>query len=598
MENRRIAALDLETRGLIEKGKSPDIICASVVSDEFAWCEEWDEHHRQEIISLVNDGYTFVFHNANFDRAVLRSANVQIPRYHDTMIMSYVWQPSNEHSLKAWGEKLKHSKLPKPWAGHYPEEFTEEVRVYCLNDSQLTLKLYDHLRQKLAEDPEAMSLYEDIELPYSVIIQEMERTGLYLDIQKALELGDRLRAKSEQLLSRLQYKFYSIPIGTKKYKKLEPHNSKPHLKFVKKDGDEYIFEEYGVYNPKSGLQTAYVLQQEGWKPTKMTARNAVKTDEDTLEEIMEEPARTIATDIIEYRKLEKLTNSFVMPLTKEHLSDDGFVRGTFNQCVTLTGRLSCSNPNLQNIPKRTELGKEMRAIFTAPKGWKIFDGDLSNIEARVFAYYLWLIRGDDSMAKIFIAREDFHTANSNEWSVDRNAAKTGFFAKLYGSGIGKFARALKLDYVEAKKIMSTIDRKCPSLNSLIADVVATARAQEGVLHTLLGRRLVYPNLFSDDGELRSEAERQVFNALIQGSSADVLKYLSVDSMPIVRKYHAVTAAAVHDEYIGYVPECFATDLVQSMTYRWSNSSILTIPGKGYIPVVAEFQAADSWIEAH
>lgn len=601
MGNQQNISVDLETKGFITKGVVPDIVCVSVYGEEISFCQPWNADTKALLLELAQN-FTFIFHNNSFDRAVLRGHGIIVPNFEDTMIMSYVWEPDSEHSLASWGDRLDCPKLTQPWSGKYPTEWTPELEAYCLRDAELTYKLYSHLVMQFEVDPVAWNVYKLIELPYSIVIQEMERIGLYLDLSKMQAVKDELNKQLKVVSDSLTSQFPRVLQETVVYKTMDK-NKRTNLEFVEErdigEGKkEYVFNVYGAFNPNSARQVADVLQQAGWKPKKKTAKGAVKTDESTLEEIQEEPAATIATQIIEYKELNKAVTGFVEPLAGEHVSKDGFVRGKFNQCAVITGRLSSSNPNLQNIPRRGELGKKMRAVFTAPEGWSLFDGDLSNIEARMVAYFMWLIHDDDSLARVFIEGKDFHSSNSEAWGVNRDAAKTVFFAKIYGAGIGKISKSLRCTYPEAKAIVKTIDTKCPALQNLIDDVIFTARDSGGILHTLLGRRLVYVDLLSDIEAFSKRAERQVFNALIQGSSADVLKVLTLDSMSLIRDHDACVAAAVHDELLGYVPNQSSEALVYNLSKRWSSSDLLMIPGKGKIPITTEFKVADCWLAAH
>jgi DNA polymerase-1 len=508
------------------------------------------------------------------------------------MIMSYIWQPSYNHSLSFWGDILGCPKLPKPWEGDYPTDCSNELLEYNKIDSLVTLKLFYHLMELLKSDKAAWGLYLNVELPYSLIIQEMESTGLYYDIESAQIIRSETTSRIADILNNCRGLVNRVPGRVTKYKNAKKSLSDD-IKYIEErvDGGEtyYYYQKYEDFNPNSTEHITYAMSKlYGWKPESFTPTGKAKCDESVLEGCDNE----IAKLSLEYKKLDKIVSTFIEPLA-EFSDKNGVIRSSFNQCVTVTGRLSSSKPNIQQIPRKGDLGHRMRSLFTCPNGVLMIGGDLSNIEARVLAYYLYEMFGDEQLAKIFISKEDFHSSNAAAWGVDRDAAKVVLFGSIYGIGLNSLSVQLGRSLKDTKKIVDQINSKLPSLKELITTVIDSAKSNDCVLHTLGGRRVYYPALKYRERELRSEAERQVFNALIQGTSADILKILTLQSLEVIHKYDALIAAAVHDELIVFCDQNEANDLAIELTKLWSSSTLLSP-----VPITAEFKVGKSWSDTH
>lgn len=579
-------ALDLETKGLIRNGKIPEIICVSVASDKGKWCLPWDKPTKELVTGLAREN-VFVFHNASFDKAVLLGYGIDVLSYEDTQLMSYVWQPNSmTHSLEGWGNTLKHPKLPKPWDGDYPLEWSDELREYCLNDSVLTLKLFHHLREKLESDPQALNFYNTIELPFVEVIQELERTGMCVDGVEMEKMLDELQEKTIQIKDGLVKDVGLCPIATLKYKKPHPDKVEPEWQLLGEKEGNWEYLRYGEFNPNSSHHKAYVLRKvAGWEPEEITPSGEPKVTIDVLEKI----DHPIAESFVEYGKMNKIITSFLLPF-QEHMDENSVLRGNFNQTVTITGRLSSSNPNLQNLPARGELGKQLRNIVKAPtEDYVMFNGDLSNIEARMLAWMLYEFQEEESLADIFIQGKDFHSSNAEAWGVDRMSAKTLLFAILYGASAHRIAKTLKKPVKEAQALIDRLNESLPAVQRMKEMIWEFTRNNNGVMHTLVGHRLVYPEINSKNKGARGRAERQLFNAFIQGSSGDVLKYLTLKSMPIISKHGGSLAASVHDELLGYVPRDNAQMLCQELTQLFSECELIAP-----VPIEAEFKYGERW----
>lgn len=363
-------AIDLETKGLIEKGVVPEVIC-------WSWATKDDSGvstSLDELMAKIGDKKV-VYHNASFDNAVLRGHGIEIEDYEDTMIMSYCQDPSQLHSLKAWGERLKFNKLEKPWEGHYPEEYTPELEEYCKRDAEVTIKLLHYFLE--TADDAVMSLYRDVELPYSIIIQEMEETGMFFNREEVIEFHSEIQEQLSTIEHEIINKVGDIPAKKpKRYKKEHPEYPGKFLGTVEEDGETYY--EYEVreqFNLNSRYHKAYALQtiHPEWKPDSFAKDGTPTVSSDVLSKL----SFPLAKDFQTIAKLTKLDSSFIKPIL-DYQDDSGFVYGSFNQCVTITGRLSSSNPNLQNIPSRGEMGAKMRSFVCSPHDdIDIVGGDLN-----------------------------------------------------------------------------------------------------------------------------------------------------------------------------------------------------------------------------
>jgi DNA polymerase I len=206
---------------------------------------------------------------------------------------------------------------------------------------------------------------------------------------------------------------------------------------------------------------------------------------------------------------------------------------------------------------------------------------------------------DDRLVKVFQDGVDFHMANAisifgeNATKEQRGIMKTTLYGVLYGIGINKLSKSLKVSRKEAKRIYNLLVEKFPALFELRDAAIESTKEGRGIIHTLLGRRLVYKNVMSFNSETRSRSERQIFNALLQGTAADLMKQLTVDSLGIIYKYDALIAASVHDELILYAPTSIAHELAIELTTLWSSSQYL-MP----VPIVAEFKVGSTWSEIH
>ena len=549
----------------------------------------------------------WVFHNAKFDLQVLLC---HLPGFrdtfynlaiHDTQVMAYCLNSSDKgYSLDKLSEKhLGHKKVVvRDWENASIELLVERN----VKDLQLTAALYEVLSLQLQQDEQAMAQYLNIELPYVKLICLMEQAGAPLD-EAALDiLHEELTKEVQSLeLERSSY-YYSFKTGTTKFMKNEQSEYLPLTKkwntvlYSNSKGErKYARTELDVWNPNSPEQNATVLQslypkyQFNFRKTK-TGKLTVNSEELASYEV------PLSETVRKHIDAEQKLSSFTRPM-KERLRD-GRIYGSFNQTITRTGRLSSSNPNLQNIPRKGEKGKAFRKLFKAAKGFKLVVGDLDRIEIVVLAHYLKTLGFSSYMAEAIETGVDVHTANTKQWfnltgeeddfAYWRDVAKKIIFSIIYGAGAKKVESSLKLGLKRTKELIGTVEQQL-NLVEYKNYVVESCKHQGGVIHTVLGRRLVVPELLSNDQEEYASGFRKVNNYLIQGSAGDIFKELQL------RAYYELEYFApllvVHDEAVYEVCEPVADKYAKLLTEVYSAKGILSIP------VNCQFNVGDTWAEA-
>jgi DNA polymerase I-like protein with 3'-5' exonuclease and polymerase domains len=342
------------------------------------------------------------------------------------------------------------------------------------------------------------------------------------------------------------------------------------------------------FNPNSGKHKQWLLyDKHKLTPPKYTESGQPSTDDESLSLLAGElPVAKTLSEIATSTKHIGMVQGYRERLEGRKL------KGSFNQCITLTGRLSSTNPNLQNIPTRGDMGQEIRKLFHAPEdtGLSIVGIDLSNIEGRVLAHYLSKVEGDTRMADTFAAGVDFHQANADAWQVTRNEAKTLLYACLYGAGDTKLGNG---DKNRGKELRDKLDKNMPALQRLKEKVWTTCR-ERGHIYTAFGRRLVYKGMQSNDRAEVARAKRQVFNAMLQGTAADVLKILVLGALRDVQAAGVVAwlIANVHDEALFYTYKEDATELCYILNERFEQ------PLLSHCPIEGTAKIGNTWYDVH
>ena len=455
-----------------------------------------------------------------------------------------------------------HAAVPKAGAYLAPEAFTAlgesaEALGALMSHTALIDALYGEMGPKL-EERQVEALYFDVEHPLCRVLAEMELAGFQVDAGMLRSFGETLTAAIETL-------------------------------------EQRIYSYAGQFNINSPKQLGEVLFERLGLPSYKKTKTGYSTSAEVLEKLR--GAHPIVGEVLEYRQYAKLKSTYVDGLLKV-ISPDGRVRTSFQMTVTATGRLSSTEPNLQNIPTRTELGSELRRMFVAGPGQILVDADYSQIELRLLAH----ISGDQAMVDAFRSGEDFHTVTAaHVFSVPveevtpamRRAAKAVNFGIVYGISPFSLSQDLGVTVAEAKAYMDAYFHRFPGVKAYMDQVVERARA-DGYVETPMHRRRALPEIKSSNHNMRSFGERVALNMPIQGAAADIIK------LAMVRVHRHLKEAAlearlimqVHDELIVECPEAEADRvkaiLVREMEGAWPLS----------VPLIAEAHSGKSWLECH
>ncbi len=484
---------------------------------------------------LLDERLLKVAHNAKYDLTVLAEHGAEVRGLAwDTMLAAWLVNPSSRNlGLKglAW-EKLDLEMTPiEALIGKGKGKVTmaqvpvQRVAPYASADVDVTLRLRDLLERELAER-EQEKLFHEIEVPLVPVLVDMERRGVALDVLA-------LTAMSHELAERLA----DLEAG------------------IHRVGG-------GPFNVNSPRQLGQVLFDKlGLRPVHKTQTGSNSTNAAALEALRGK--HEIIDLILEYRQLAKLKSTYVDALPQLVNGRTGRVHTSFNQTAVVTGRLSSSDPNLQNIPIRTELGSQIRRAFVAPAGWQLLGADYSQVELRILAH----VCGDEAMLGAFARGEDIHARTAamiygvpleDVTPKMRYLAKTINFGLIYGmSGYG-LAQRTELSQGEADRFVESYFAQFPAVRAYLDETKRQAR-EEGYVETLFGRRRYFPELTADSrvpANMRRAAERMAINMPIQGTAADIIKIAMIRLHRTLReqKLRAAMILQVHDELVLEVPD--------------------------------------------
>lgn len=509
--------------------------------------------------------------NAKYDMLILRRFGVRVvPLHFDSMLASYVLDSSQSHGMDALAERLLHYKpisIKELIGTRGKEQITMrevdlvEVAEYAAEDADITLQLYHRLDRELKEQhlEEVATKYE---FPLVEVLTEMEYCGVAVDVPALKEISQSLEA----VIARLEGEIH-----------------------------ELAGHPFNVGSPK---QLTTVLFEELKLPAKRKTKTGYSTDQFVMEELA--ALHPLPEKILEYRQATKLKGTYVDALPSLIDANTGRIHTSYNQAVAATGRLSSNNPNLQNIPIRSEIGQEIRKAFVPgiPNGL-LLSADYSQIELRIMAF----ICGDETLVRAFRENFDIHMATAmNVFGVPadqvtpnmRRKAKEVNFGIMYGIGPFGLARRLKIAKTEAQTLIKTYFQKYPGVQNYINSTLEKAR-EKGYVETLSGRRRYYPLINSHNPTERSAEERAAINMPVQGSAADIIKLAMIDIHRELPKQfpNANMLLQVHDELIFEVPEAEANDLAAFVKEKMENA--FTLDG---VPLIAETGLGKNWFEAH
>ncbi|SHO55517.1 DNA polymerase I [Vibrio quintilis] len=521
---------------------------------------------------LEDENLAKVGQNLKFDMSILARYDIELRGIrHDTMLASYVYDSvGGRHDMDSLALRfLQHQCISfEQIAGKGKNQLTfnqidlEQAGVYAAEDADITLRLHNRLIESIEANQKLQTIYDEIEVPLVPVLSRMERTGVLID-------DSLLHAQSQEIAVRLTE--------------------------LEQKAFEIAGEEFNLSSPKQ-LQ-AILFDKMGLPVVKKTPSGAPSTNEEVLQELaLDYPLPQV---ILEYRGLAKLKSTYTDKLPKMINPATGRVHTSYHQAVTATGRLSSTDPNLQNIPVRNEEGRRIRQAFVAEKGWKVVAIDYSQIELRIMAH----LSGDQALLDAFREGKDIHTATAAEIlgvhidqvsSEHRRRAKAVNFGLIYGMSAFGLAKQLGISRGEAQSYMDTYFERYPGVMQYMEDTRSQA-SENGYVETLFGRRLYLPEIRSRNGMRRKAAERAAINAPMQGTAADIIKkaMLSVDRWIEDEGQGRVRLLMqVHDELVFEVQESFLPEIVNKIQKLMESAALLNVP------LVAESGFGESWEQAH
>lgn len=519
---------------------------------------------------LENPNIRKVGQNIKYDLTIFARNGIELQGVaFDTMLQSYTLDSTGRHNMDNLAERyLGHQTIPfEELAGKGKHQLTfdqielNKATEYAGEDAEITMKLHQLLWSELQKTPELVKLFEQIEMPLVSVLSRVERNGVLIDPAKLL-------AHSVEIEQRL------------------------------KELETLVHQEAGeVFNLASTKQLQEILFNKlGLPILKKTPKGAPSTNEEVLEELAQ-MGHQVPVLLMEHRGLSKLKSTYTDKLPQMINAQTGRVHTSYHQAVTATGRLSSSDPNLQNIPIRNEQGRRIRQAFIAHDGYVILAADYSQIELRIMAH----LANDANMIKAFAEGKDIHRSTAAEifgvpleavTSEQRRSAKAINFGLIYGMSEFGLANQLGISRTDAKKYMELYFQRYPAVQQFMLDIREKA-AEKGYVETLFGRRLYLPEINSSNQMRRKAAERVAINAPMQGTAADIIKVAMIGIDQAVRNCEDIAMIMqVHDELVFEVK----ADRVEHYTPLIKAEMEKAIELK--VPLIAEVGVGGNWDEAH
>ena len=573
----KILSLDTETTGTEPMDAELVGMSFSIAENEAFYVPVPSD--QDKALKIVNE-FRPVFENENslkvgqnikYDMIVLQNygATVKGPLF-DTMIAHYVLQPELRHGMDYLAEIYLHYQTihideligPKGKNQKNMRDLDpKDVYLYACEDADVTLKLKNVLEKELKEN-DAERLFYDIEMPLVPVLVNIERNGVLLDTEALKQSSAHFTAQMEQ---------------------------------IEKEIYELAGETFNIASPK---QVGEVLfdKLKIVEKAKKTKTGQYVTSEEVLESLRHK--HPVVEKILEHRGLKKLLGTYIDALPQLINPRTGRVHTSFNQTVTATGRLSSSNPNLQNIPIRDENGKEIRKAFIPDEGCLFFSADYSQIELRIMAH----LSEDKNMIDAFLSNHDIHAATAAKiYKIDlkdvgsdmRRKAKTANFGIIYGISVFGLAERMNVDRKEAKELIDGYFETYPGVKAYMDKSIQVAQ-EKGYVETIFHRKRFLPDINSRNAVVRGYAERNAINAPIQGSAADIIK---VAMARIYQRFQAEGIQAkmilqVHDELNFSVPvnekERVEEIVIEEMEKAY----------RMHVPLKADCGWGKNWLEAH
>ena len=577
IKTKEILSLDTETTGT-------DPISAELVGMSFSFTKNQafyipvpsDQEETTRIVNefkevLENKETLKVGQNIKYDMLVLSryGVNVQGPMF-DTMIAHYVLQPELRHNMDYLAEIYLHYETihieeligsKGKNQGNMRDLQPEAIYKYACEDADITLQLKEVLEKELKENG-AEKLFYEIEMPLVPVLAYMEKNGVRVDTEALKETSRHFTARMKQI----EEEVHQLAGG-------EFNISSP------KQVGEVLFDKLKIVAKAKKTKTGQYV-----------------TSEEVLESLRSK--HPIVEKILDYRGLKKLLSTYIDALPLLINPETGKIHTSFNQTVTATGRLSSSNPNLQNIPIRNEDGKEIRKAFIPEEGCEFFSADYSQIELRIMAH----LSGDTNMIEAFREGDDIHAATAAKvykisleevTREQRSKAKTANFGIIYGISVFGLAERMNVPRSEAKELIEGYFQTYPQIKEFMDKSIEKAR-KNGYIETVFGRKRFLPDITSHNAVVRGYAERNAINAPIQGSAADIIKVAMVN---IYRRFleenlRSKMILQVHDELnFSVYPE--EKEKVQQIVIEEMEKAYAM-----QVPLRADCGWGKNWLEAH
>ena len=508
--------------------------------------------------------------HAKYDMNILSQYGIVVQGLqHDTMLESYVWNATaTRHDMDSLAKRyldydtVKYETVAGKGAKQisFSQVDLDTACNYAAEDADITLRLHHALWPQLESEPKLRKVYEEIEIPLVPVLAGMEQRGVLIDVNE-------LRKQSQQLGKRMHE--------------------------LQQEAWQAAGHEFNLDSPK---QLQAILFDELGLPAKLkTPTGQPSTNEEALEAIADDHA--LPRLILDYRGLAKLRSTYTEKLAEIVNPRTGRVHTSYHQGAVATGRISSTDPNLQNIPVRTEEGRRIRQAFIAPEGWRVMAADYSQIELRIMAH----LSGDEGLLRAFHEGGDIHRATAAEvfglepeavTSNQRRAAKAINFGLMYGMSAFGLARQLGIDRGEASDYMARYFSRYPGVHAFM-DATRERAHRDGYVETLFGRRLYLENLSSRNQALRAGAERAAVNAPMQGTAADIIKRAMITVATWLKdRDDAHMLMQVHDELVFEV-RADAVDVVREAVRQHMSSA-----AQLRVPLVVDVGVGKNWDEAH
>ncbi|MFT7012827.1 MAG: DNA polymerase-1 [Cycloclasticus pugetii] len=520
---------------------------------------------------LESESARKVGQNLKYDANVLANHGISLAGiYHDTMLQSYVLNSTaSRHNMDALAEKylgqetIHYEDVAGKGAKQicFDQVSIELAAPYAAEDADITLRLHQHIFPQLKKIDSLATVYETIEMPLVPVLARMEQTGVLVDEQMLSQQSGELTAS---------------------------------IKALETQAHEAAGQAFNLGSPKQIQEILY--DKLGLPVLKKTPKGQPSTAESVLQDLaVDFPLPRL---ILEHRSLSKLRSTYTDKLPKQINPVTGRVHTSYHQAVAATGRLSSSDPNLQNIPVRSEEGRRIRQAFIAGEGFTVMAADYSQIELRIMAH----LSQDTGLLQAFKEGLDVHKATAAEVfgvPVDqveahqRRSAKAINFGLIYGMSAFGLAKQLDIDRGAAQGYINLYFERYPGVKQYMDETRELAREQ-GYIETLFGRRLYLPDILAKNGQRRQYAERTAINAPMQGTAADIIKLamLSVDNWLQVDKPAVRMVMQVHDELVFEVENSYLDQAASIIQQKMSGAASLDVP------LVVDVGMGKNWDEAH